>query len=307
MPRGPQAGVRNLMGAGRFAPSPTSQLHLGNLRTALLAWLFARSTGRRFLLRVEDLDQARVAAAGEVARSQLSDLAALGLDWDGEVVYQSTRGDIHDRALAALGDRVYECFCSRKDIAEAAQAPHGWGPRPYPGTCRGLSESERERLRATRPPALRVRVDGAEVTVRDRYAGEFTRRVEDFVVRRSDGVYAYNLAAVSDDAEQGVDQVVRGDDLLESSPAQAWLLSQLGAPVPTYVHVPLAVNADGVRLAKRDRSVTLAELAAEGVTASDVLGRLGRSIGLPVVERPTSTRLLTLFDPEELPRGPWVV
>lgn len=140
--------------AGRFAPSPTSDLHLGNLRTALLAWLFARSTGRRFLVRIEDFDQARVAAASGVASRQLANLVALGIDHDGEVVRQSDRFALYEGALARLD--TYECFCSRREIAESAQAPHGDGHRPYPGTCRELTESERAERRAARPAALRV-------------------------------------------------------------------------------------------------------------------------------------------------------
>lgn len=213
-------------GAGRFAPSPTSELHLGNLRTALLAWLFARSTGRDFRLRIEDLDTVRVAVARGVERSQLGDLAAIGLDFDGEVVRQSERLDVYRAALAGLD--TYDCYCTRKEIAEAASAPHGDGYRPYPGTCLRLSARRRAELAATRPPALRVRADGASSTVHDVLHGEVTGVVDDFVLVRNDGTPAYNLAVVVDDLAMGVDQVVRGDDLLSSAPRQAWLATRLG-------------------------------------------------------------------------------
>lgn len=292
--------------AGRFAPSPTSDLHLGNLRTALLAWLFARRSGRDFLLRIEDLDTQRVTAAPEVAARQIADLTAIGLDFDGEPVWQSQRLTLYAEVSAGLG--TYECFCTRREIAEAASAPHDDGYRPYPGTCRDLTEAERADRRRTRPPAIRVRADGATQTVTDRWAGEITGVVDDFVVVRNDGVPAYNLAVVVDDIAQGVDQVVRGDDLLSSSPRQAWLTRQLGGVVPEYAHVPLAVNTDGRRLAKRDGAVTLAELARTGVSATQVLTRLAHSLDLAGADEPvTPALLLQRFDPDALPRTPWVV
>lgn len=292
-------------GAGRFAPSPTSQLHVGNLRTALVAWLMARSSGRRFVVRIEDLDAGRVAAAPRVAEGQLRDLAGLGLDWDGEVVRQSSRLDHYAAALDRLP--TYPCFCSRREIAEASSAPHADGYRPYPGTCRGLSDAERAARAAVRPPALRVDAGGAIVTVRDRWHGPVTGVVDDFVVRRNDGAYAYNLAVVVDDLAQGVDQVVRGDDLLTSSPRQAWLIGRLGGALPEYAHVPLVVNAEGRRLAKRDGAVTLADLARRGVDADGVRSLLGQSLGLNGAGEPvTAAELLDRFDPDALPRDPWV-
>jgi len=288
--------------AGRFAPSPTSELHLGNLRTALVAWLMARTTGRAFLVRIEDLDTARVAAAPGVAAQQLADLAALGLDWDEPVVRQSERLDRYAAALASLP--TYECFCTRREIAEAASAPHDDGYRPYGGRCRSLSAAERATRRAVRPPALRVDAGAAAVTVVDRWAGEVTGVVDDFVVRRNDGVYAYNLAVVVDDVAQGVDQVVRGTDLLSSSPRQAWLTGRLGGAVPEYAHVPLAVNALGERLAKRDGAVTLADL---GLPPDAVRSLLGTSLGLNEPFEPvTMAELAQRFDPDALPRTPWV-
>ncbi len=292
--------------SGRFAPSPTSDLHLGNLRTALLAWLFARSTGRKFLIRIEDLDQVRVAAAAGVAERQLADLTALGIDHDGEVVRQSERLALYEAALGTL--ETYECYCSRQDIAESAQAPHGDGYRPYPGTCRDLSEDERAVRRARRPAAQRVRAGGVSWTVTDGLYGQVTGVVDDFVLRRGDGTYAYNLAVVVDDGEQRVDQVVRGDDLLSSAPRQAWLARRLGLAQPVYAHVPLAVNRDGRRLAKRDGAVTLADLAAEGVTPDEVLARIATSLGLAGPHERISTAVfLERFDPAALPRDPWVV
>lgn len=294
--------------AGRFAPSPTSDLHLGNLRTALLAWLFARSAGLDFVVRVEDLDQQRVAAAPEVAQRQLDDLASLGLDWDGEVVRQSERLGLYRDAAAHLD--TYECFCTRREIARASTAPHG-SHRPYPGTCAHLSDAERSRLRADRPAAIRVRA-GAEVSsAHDRHVGLVTGVVDDFVLFRNDGTPAYNLAVVVDDAAQGVVQVCRGDDLLESSPRQAWLARKLGHEAPDYIHVGLALNGDGRRLAKRDGAVTLADLAQEGARPGDVMVRLCRSLGFPDATTPRQLLTGALAGTVDLsgPRTwqPWVV
>lgn len=293
--------------AGRYAPSPTSDLHLGNLRTAVVAWLMARSTGRRFVLRVEDLDTARVSAAGLVAHRQLADLTALGLDFDGPALWQSGRLGAYAEALTALGDRTYECFCTRREIAEAASAPHGDGFRAYPGTCRHLTEGERARRRAARPPAIRVRADGALHTIADFWAGQVTGLVDDLVLVRNDGTFAYNLAVVVDDLHQGVDQVVRGKDLLSSAPRQAWLTVQLGGRAPSYGHVPLVVNAAGQRLAKRDGAVSMSDLATQGQPAPIVLSRIAASLGLGDPDEPVTMRLLLdRFDPQALPREPWV-
>jgi len=292
--------------AGRFAPSPTSDLHLGNLRTALLAWLMARSSGRTFLVRIEDLDTQRVAAAPEVAQGQMVDLKAIGLDFDGEIVRQSRRRALYTQAVARLD--TYECFCTRREITEAASAPHSGGFRPYPGTCLRLSATERAARRSERPPALRVRADGASQTITDLWAGEVSGVVDDFVVVRNDGVPAYNLAVVVDDLMQGVDQVIRGDDLLSSSPRQAWLTRRLGGSAPHYGHVPLVLNAKGRRLAKRDGAVTLRDLVARGVTPPEVLTRLAHSLGLAEPdERVTVRLLLDRFNPARLPRDPWVL
>ena len=289
-------------GAGRYAPSPTGELHLGNLRTAVLAWLFARSTDRAFLLRIEDLDAGRVRPG--LAEQQVADLTALGLDFDGIPVVQSQRATAYAVALAGIADRTYECFCTRREIAEAASAPHGSAGR-YPGTCRALSAGERAARRRTRTPALRLRAHGATQTVHDLLHGTVTGQVDDFVVRRNDGVAAYNLAVVVDDAESGVDQVVRGDDLLSSALNQAYLAGLLGHHPPIYAHVPLAVNAHGRRLAKRDGAVTMSDLAALGVGPGEVLRWIATSLGLPKVDRLAD--LLPHFDPARLPRTPWLV
>ena len=294
--------------AGRFAPSPTSALHVGNLRTALVAWLLARSTGRRFLLRIEDLDTQRVAAAPRVAERQVADLLALGLDVDGDVVRQSERRAGYEEALSRLAGLTYECFCTRREIAEAASAPHGDGYRPYPGTCRDLSAAERSARRRERSPAIRLRAAGATQRVSDLWAGEVSGVVDDFVLVRGDGVPAYNLAVVVDDLAQGVDQVVRGDDLLASSPRQAWLAERLGGAAPAYAHVPLAVNGEGRRLAKRDGAVTMADLAAAGLGPQRVLAVLAHSLNLATPDEVVTTaELLDRFDPAALPRQPWVV
>lgn len=271
------------MTAGRFAPSPTSELHLGNLRTALLAWLFARDAGLDFLLRIEDLDQQRVAAAPQVAAGQLADLEALGLDWDGAVVRQSQRLDLYRDAAAGLD--TYECFCTRREIAEAAQAPHG-NYRPYPGTCRELTAAQRAERRSERPAAIRVHAGDAEQTITDLHAGQVTGPVDDFVLFRADGTPAYNLAVVVDDGLQQVSQVCRGADLLDSAPRQAWLAGQLGFAVPEYVHVGLAVNPAGDRLAKRDGAVSLSALASRGVDPLQVFLLLCASAGLPQASSP---------------------
>lgn len=294
------------LSAGRYAPSPTGDLHLGNLRTGLLAWLFARSTGRAFLLRYEDLDAGRVRAG--VAERQRADLKALGVDVDEPVWVQSTRSAVYAAALDQLADLTYECFCTRREIAEAASAPHG-EPGRYPGVCRDLTEAERAQRRAAgRVPALRVRAAGARVSVTDRLHGEVAGVVDDVVVRRNDGVASYQLAVVVDDGASGVDQVVRGDDLLSSAPTQAWLAQRLGLPVPVYAHVPLALNADGRRLAKRDGAVTLADLAPLGWTPARVLGLLATSLDLAEPGEPVvAADLLDRFAPDRLPRDPWIV
>lgn len=297
------------MASGRFAPSPTGPLHLGNLRTALLAWLFARSSGGRFLLRMEDLD--RVQASADHEASQRRDLAALGLDWDGEVVRQSERFDRYELAIDDL-DRAgltYPCYCTRREIQQAASAPHA-GDVPqgaYPGTCRHLTAAERaSRAEAGRPPALRLRAQVAELTVVDDLLGPVTAAVDDVVLRRNDGVPAYNLAVVVDDAAQGVEQVVRGDDLASSAPRQRHLALLLGLPPVRYAHVPLVLGPSGERLAKRDGATTLDDQARRGTGAGQVLALLGASVGLCEADETVTAELLRArFDPAALPLVPW--
>ena len=271
--------------AGRFAPSPTGELHVGNLRTALAAWSAARRTGREFIVRMEDLD--RVTSSPEHEARQLADLAAVGIDWDGPVVRQSDRFDRYRAVIERLRHegRVYECFCTRREIREeiesAAAAPHRHRPDgAYPGTCRDLTDGERaERRAAGRRPALRLRTDGEIIAIDDRIAGRYEGAVDDVVLARADGVPAYNLAVVVDDIAQGVTQVVRGDDLLSSTPRQVLLYRLLGADAPEYWHVPLVLGEDGQRLAKRHGAVTLADLAALGVDAGTVRDVLIDSLG----------------------------
>ncbi|MDF2824065.1 MAG: Glutamate--tRNA ligase [Mycobacterium sp.] len=284
-------------GAGRFAPSPSADLHIGNLRTAVLAWLFARSTHRRFLVRVEDLDDR---SNTTIAARQVADLAAIGITWDGTPELQSTHEDRYTHVIEELRGRglVYECYCSRKEIQQAPRAPHA-PEGAYPGTCRDLSDAERRRRRTgPRTPALRLRSDTHSHTVTDLVHGTYTGVVDDLVLLRGDGVPAYNLAVVVDDAAQGIDQVVRGEDLLPSSPRQAYLGMLLGHPTPVYAHVPLALNADGKRLAKRDGAVTLADI---GVASA--LEQIAASLGYSATSLPG---MLDEFDPARLPRHPWI-
>jgi glutamyl-tRNA synthetase len=290
---------------GRFAPSPTGALHLGNLRTALLAWLFARSGGGRFTIRMEDLDGA--VARPEHEAGQLADLAAIGIDWDGAVTRQSERLDHYAAAVATLAAAglVYPCYCTRREIQAAASAPNG--PQPdgaYPGTCRRLTDADRRaREREGRRPAVRLRTDGRAVTVVDRQLGPFTAPVDDVVLQRNDGTYAYNLAVVVDDDAQGVEEVVRGDDLLPSTPRQVHLGSLLGLRPLRYAHVPLVLAPDGTRLAKRHGAVTLADRVARGDAPATVRGGLLASLGLP----PELPDALAAFDAARLPRSAWVL
>ena len=291
---------------GRFAPSPTGPLHLGNLRTALLAWLFARSAGARFLVRVEDLDRSRVRPG--IEEEQLADLSALGLDWDGPVVRQSERMELYEEAIARLDDRdlLYPCYCTRAEIRAAASAPHGISTADrYPGTCRELTAAQRaEREAAGRPPALRVRSGDVQIIFEDRLLGRLEDIVDDFVVRRNDGTPAYQLAVVVDDAAEGIGEVVRGADLVDSTPRQILLARLLGLPEPGYAHVPLVLGPDGQRLAKRHGAVTLSD-RDEG--PESVRAWMARSLGLAVAgEKPALDDLLARFDPARLPRGPTV-
>jgi glutamyl-tRNA synthetase len=270
---------------GRYAPSPTGSLHLGNLRTALAAWASARSRGGRFLLRIEDLDGDR--CRPELQARQLEDLRTLGIDWDEEPLVQSQRLDVYTTQFEKLKRfrLVYPCFCSRRDIAEAASAPHGPGPGVYPGTCAGLTAAEAQsRIDAGAQHCWRLRVEAAPVVFFDAWSGEHRIDLKteggDFVVRRADGWFAYQLACAVDDAVTGVTEVVRGRDLLDSGARQAWLLDRLGLAVPRYLHIPLFMGADGTRLAKRIGSEDLSGHLSRGFDAEGVRSYLGWTLGL---------------------------
>ncbi|NLF90952.1 MAG: tRNA glutamyl-Q(34) synthetase GluQRS [Corynebacterium marinum] len=295
--------------AGRYAPSPSGDLHFGNLRTGLIAWLFARQSGRKFLLRVEDVDTQR--STIDSAHRQIDDLLTLGLTFDGDILYQSERSHAYQRALDLLTSHghVYECYCSRREIQEAPRAAHHV-PGSYPGTCRELSDAERDERREAlaregRSPALRLRSEVDTFTIRDFYHGDYTTEIDDFVLRRGgqNTDWAYNLAVVVDDGFQHIDQVVRGDDLLPSTPRQAYLASLLGLAAPEYVHVPLVVNQAGQRLAKRDGAVTLREMLLHE-PVHHIIEKLAASLGYPGVS--TLKKLLEVFRPEDLPREPLV-
>ena len=295
-------------------------MHFGNLRTAVAAYLFAKSSGREFLVRIEDIDTGR--SRSDFAAQALEDLTALGLLSDERVVYQSQRHELYQAALEQLVKKglVYECYCSRADVAAAASAPHG-KPGIYPGICRDLSDSERVEKRAAlaaqgRKPALRLRApQGVEYTVHDSLLGPLTGLLHDFVLRRTDGDWAYQLVVVVDDMNQGVDQIVRGADLASSAPVQAWLTETLGGRPASYAHVPLVMNAQGQRLAKRDKSVTRPELNALGWSDQQILLRALETLGWSAAKT-DATELLTCptkeilkqatvtWRPESLPPGP---
>ncbi len=291
------------MPIGRYAPSPTGSLHLGNLRTAVVAWLFARADGSAFRLRWDDLDET---ANPQHETQQLADLHALGIDFDDEPLRQSTRLDEYRAVISALVDagHTYRCWCSRRDIREAAVAPHGV-PGAYPGTCRTLTAEEiAEREASGRPPAIRLRTDGEDVTIIDSLHGPHQRRMDDIVLQRGDGIPAYNLVVVIDDDEQGVEEVVRGADLLDSTPRHAHLSRVLGLVEPRWTHVPLVVDSAGDRLAKRDGSAGLAAWIAAGDTTPGLIAAFGRSLGIPVGERSSLPELLAEFDPRAVPTTP---
>lgn len=296
------------MSRGRFAPSPTGTLHIGNLRTALAAWLCARSVGSEFLLRFEDLDSATARREHETA--QRRDLEQLGLDWDGEPVRQSERLDHYESALAdlAAAGLTYRCWCSRREIREAASAPH-LPPGHYPGTCRDLSTSQiAEHEASGRPPALRLRTEHPDITIVDRRHGSHTETVDDFVLRRGDGTPAYNLVVVVDDAAQGVEEVVRADDLLSSTPRHAHLQQLLGLPEPSWLHVPLVLGPDGDRLAKRDGAVTLEDRLTLGDSVGRVVAVLAASLGLEFDDVETNpSDLLAHFSVDHIDRSPWTM
>lgn len=298
---------------GRFAPSPSGRMHLGNAWSALLAWLSVRSRGGVMVLRLEDLDPDR--CKRPLCDGVEEDLRWLGLDWDeggsagGDAYYQSQRSTYYQAALDRLQTMqlLYPCFCTRGQL-HAPNAPHrSDGEVIYPGTCRDLTEREREERAKTRRPALRIRVPDQVIQFTDLLQGDYrenlARDCGDFILRRSDGVFAYQLAVVVDDGLMGINQVVRGSDLLTSTPRQIFLQRLLGYATPEYCHVPLLCAPDGRRLSKREADLTLDSLRDSGVRPEEIVGRLACCAGLIDRPEPISAReLLPLFDLSKLPR-----
>ena len=298
---------------GRFAPSPSGRMHLGNAWSALLAWLSVRSRGGTMVLRLEDLDPDR--CKRPLCDGVEEDLRWLGLDWDeggsagGPEFYQSQRSEIYRAALEQLEQQglLYPCFCTRGQL-HAPNAPHrSDGEVIYPGTCRDLSAEERTVRARTRHPAVRIRVPDEEIGFVDRLQGAYdenlVRDCGDFILRRSDGVYAYQLAVVVDDALMGVTEVTRGSDLLTSTPRQIYLQQLLCFDTPDYCHVPLLCAPDGRRLSKRESDLTLQSLRERGVRPEEIVGRLACAAGLIDRPEPISAReLVPVFDVHKLPK-----
>ncbi len=295
---------------GRFAPSPSGRLHLGNVLCCLLAWLSARQKGGQVLLRVEDLDTARCPRRHALQLEE--DLRWLGLHWDegpgsaGGPYYQSQRTDLYQAALDRLMERglVYPCFCTRAEL-HAASAPHrGDGRAVYPGTCRRLTAAQA--AARGRPPALRLRVPAEDWSFADGHMGVYTENLAadcgDFLLRRSDGLFAYQLAVVVDDAAMGVTEVVRGADLLSSTPRQLYLYHLLGLTPPAFCHFPLLLAPDGRRLSKRDGDAGLDSLR-DRVSPEALLGKLAYLAGFhPSAAPRTAEALLADFSWEKVPR-----
>lgn len=266
---------------GRFAPSPSGRMHLGNVFSAMLAWLSVKSCGGKLVLRIEDLDPDR--CRPEYADTLKRDLEWLGLVWDEEQTPQSRRTEAYREMFSRLEELrlVYPCYCSRGEL-HAASAPHASdGTLLYAGTCRNLTPEQR--AGKTKPPCWRVKVPDETVFFTDGLQGDTQQDLAascgDFIVRRADGVYAYQLAVVTDDADAGVTQVVRGCDLLSSTPRQIWLQRQLGLPEPAYYHVPLLLAPDGRRLSKRERDLDMGALRLRH-TPESLLGLLAHACGL---------------------------
>ncbi len=291
---------------GRFAPSPSGRMHLGNVMCALLAWASARKQGGRFLLRIEDLDAMRCPRS--FADTIMDDLYWLGLDWDSEVLYQSERAGVYEQYEAVLREKglLYPCFCSRAEL-HAASAPHlSDGRVVYAGTCRGLSRNEIAEKLKKRAPATRVRVPDEDVAFNDGVYGEYRENLRqecgDFIIRRSDGVFAYQLAVVVDDALSHVTEVVRGCDLLTSTPRQIWLCRALGFPEPRFIHIPLLCADDGRRLSKRDGDLDLGVLRGR-LHPEQLTGILACALGLIKKPEPLSTsEFADVFSWDKVPR-----
>ncbi len=293
---------------GRFAPSPSGRMHLGNVATYLVAWLSAKSRGGSVVLRIEDLDRGR--CRREYAEQAARDYETLGLFYDEgglEPEYlQSGRDEYYSEVLERLRSRaeIYECFCTRAEL-HAASAPHASDGTPlYDRRCRTLDASERDELRKTRAPALRIAVPDRTIEFNDRRLGRIAQNLErecgDFLLRRSDGVFSYQLAVVADDIAMGVTEVVRGSDLASSAPRQIFLAELLGAAPPEYMHTPMLVAPDGRRLSKREKSLDLGRLL-EVASPQQIVGTLAHLLGL--VDRPeplTPTELLAVYDENRL-------
>lgn len=300
--------------AGRLAPSPTGGLHVGHARTFLVAWLSARSKGGKIALRIEDIDASRVRA--DAAQGMIDDLRWLGFDWDEGPIEQSRRLDLYAAALERLkqAERVYPCVCTRSDIARAASAPHAEDEGPsYPGTCARRSAADADALQAaSRKFAWRFRVEPGPVAWNDLARGPVaidpSRSGGDFVVGRSSGEPSYQLAVVCDDHAMGISEVVRGDDLLASTPRQIQLLRALGGEPPRHGHLPLACDPSGRRLAKRDGSIKLAALRESGTDPRHLVGWLAQSCGWSDRIEPSAPADWTeRFDWRRIPREPWIV
>ncbi|MCP3987464.1 MAG: tRNA glutamyl-Q(34) synthetase GluQRS [Actinomycetia bacterium] len=288
------------MPSGRFAPSPSGRLHLGNLRTALVAWLYARHDDSPFHLRFDDLDPENVRS--EHYQTQADDLQAIGLDWDDPPLRQSERRGAYDDMVATLvdADLVYPCYCSRREIREAASAPNQpLAGHAYPGTCRHLGRQARaQHEQGGRRPALRLRTEGETVPFDDLIAGRVGFEIDDFVVERNDGTPAYHLVTIVDDDFLDIQTVVRANDLLDSTSRQLYLARMLGLPERTHAHVGLVLSPGGERLAKRHGAVTLDDRTRRSQQPAEVLAMLAASIGF---SRPGETltpgELLDRFDP----------
>ena len=298
---------------GRFAPTPSGRIHLGNILCAMLSWLSVRSVGGKYILRIEDLDAMRCPRS--LADLIEDDLHWFGIDWDeggsvgGDAWYQSTRTAIYDTCFEKLQQKglIYPCFCSRAQL-HAAQAPHrSDGTYVYAGTCRNLTPEQIAEKSKRRPPAARVRVPNRVVSFVDGCQGEYTENLAhdcgDFIIRRSDGVYGYQLAVVVDDAEMGVTEVVRGRDLLESTPRQLYLYEQLGLQAPKFYHMPLLTAPDGRRLSKRDGDLDLGILRERFGRPEPIVGMMAKAIGLRPTAQPTPLKdLIADFSWDKIPK-----
>ena len=293
------------MVTGRFAPTPSGRLHLGNVLCAMLAYLSARTQGGRFLLRIEDVDVPR--CPRRLAQRCIEDLSWLGFDWDGPIIWQSERAESYRRALAALAERglTYPCFCTRAELHPENAPNLGDTQVVYNRRCASLTSEEISAKKLLRRPAIRLRVPDADVRFTDCLQGEVCENLErdcgDFVLQRSDGLFGYQLAVVVDDADSKVTEVVRGRDILSSTPRQIYLQRCLGYAQPDYIHIPLLTDADGRRLAKREGDTDLTALSRK-YTAEELIGLLACAAGLLEEPRPSTLKsLIPLFDWHKVP------